>query len=310
MRRRWWMTRWSIQSSDIPLYWWRMSSCTTGQDQPLVWTCWSSRQSGCWRPFRAALPLSSRPGFPPQLAARCPSDQLDRPLSSTAGQKAVQLKVDLTNLEKAVLGKVRVRLNRSMGNRRKGPLCCPAEANRRLLGNLQIDSMSLPHRSDAPGACLSKEGSCCAAPQTFCPSTSITWWASTGSTSSRGSSGSSLSTTVGHPGTLSRLVGTSVRHFYSHTTTAVIQIAVVFICSAQHGGIRCKDITSRLPIAPFFIFEKGLASNLAPCHRTIGDFSGIFGDWRERMYCSSVVPVWASAATSATKSSKEVTDVL
>lgn len=292
MGRRWWMRRGRSRSSDVRLYWWRMSSCTTGLDQPLVWTCWSSRQSGCWRPFRAALPQSSRPGFPQQPAARSPSDRLDRPPSSAAGQRAAQCIVNQTNLEKAVLGIVPVWLNCSVRNHRKSPLCCPAETSRRWPGQLQIDSpsMSLQCRSNVHGACSSREGSCCTGLQTLCPSTFITWWVFTGSTSSRGSSGSSLSTTVGRPGTLSRLVGTSLRHFVSHTTTAVIQIALVFFCSDQQSGIRCYRPTPR---SAFFIFQKRLASYLVTFPCAIGEFSGIFGDQREHMYHSSAVLVLA-----------------
>lgn len=186
--------------------------CTTSLDQLLDSAlCWRGQRS-FWSLSPAGLLRSSPPGSPPPppQTATCPSDRPNQLLSSQ-GHTLTQHQTNHSNLTVSLI----VHLQRHHLKIHKMPFVSQVPQNVSsqrdgspdcLLKDTQTASQSHTRRSNGPGASSLREESCCRA-RSRCPSSSITWCPSTGSTSTRGPSGSSVSTTAARPETSNRCGG-------------------------------------------------------------------------------------------------------
>lgn len=186
--------------------------CTTSLDQLLGSAlCWRGQRS-FWSLSPAGLLRSSPPGSRMLLqTATCPSDRPNQLLLSP-GQTLTQHKTNHRNPMPTVslivhLQRHHLRIHKmALVSQEPQNVSSQRDRSPDCLLKTQTASWSHTRPSNGPGASSLRKESCCRA-RSRCPSSSITWCPSTGSTSTRGPSGSSVNTTVGRPGTSNRCGG-------------------------------------------------------------------------------------------------------
>lgn len=192
---------------------WRMWFCTTSPDRLLASALCYRGPRSLWSLSPVGLLRSSPPGSPRPQTATCPSDPPSQPPSLPtlrAGRTLRQLNLGHKNL-KLMLSWLKDlrnvctlrRQHRHLKIRRKpkmtfqrpqtaSPQPRVTELSERspdcLLMNAKLAPLSQTRRPEGPGASLRGEEFCCGASR-HCPNSSIMWCPSTGSTSTRGSSG-------------------------------------------------------------------------------------------------------------------------